>query len=97
MRIISQNETVDIPYKKAVVYVDATDNTVCARLSDKTAPVFFLGEYESAEDALFVMRCIRKEASMHTHYFDMPSKEDAQSQREALENDDLYKTLFPLI
>ena len=90
MRIISQDKTTDVPYEKAVIYFDAAYNTIHARLSEKTVPGFFLGEYENAEDALFVMQRIREVGSMRTHYYDMPSKKDARFQREALEYDKAY-------
>lgn len=77
MRIISQDGMNDYPYDYIVVYVNHLEHnkigaTVCGGSYD-----IDLGEYDSEEDALYVMDCIRYSKMKGYEYFNMPSAENA--------------------
>lgn len=75
MRIISQDKKYDVPYDSVTVYV----SPVIPREIDADFVPYrsteVLGTYNSEEDALYVMDCIRYNKKKGYDYFHMPSAE----------------------
>ena len=73
MRIISQDKKRDVPYHQVTVYV----SSVIPREIDADFVAYrsteVLGTYNSEEDALYVMDCIRHSMKYGYDYFYMPS------------------------
>ena len=82
MRIISQDKKYDIPYDSVTVYV----SPVIPREIDADFVPYrsteVLGTYNSEEDALCVMKSIRKAAMDGYYYFYMPKAESASFWRQ---------------
>lgn len=74
MRIINQLGTADIPYNSVMVFVntDAPSHIYASSVHD-TFNDLPLGEYNSADEAMYVMKCIRRAANDGYTYFHMPS------------------------
>ena len=77
MRIISQDGMNDYPYDYIVVYVNHLEHNKIGATTCGDSYDIELGEYNSEEDALCVMKSIRKAAMDRNYYFYMPSAEGA--------------------
>lgn len=73
MRIINQWGTADIPYSSVMVFVnnDASSKIYASSMYDMFNDLP-LGEYNSAEDAMYVMKCLRRAVERVEDYFLMP-------------------------
>lgn len=73
MRIITQKGEADIPYENVMVFVntDAPSQIYASSVFD-TFNDLPLGTYNNADDAMCVMKCIRKAAERGENYFFMP-------------------------
>lgn len=74
MRIITQTGIADIPYESVMVFVntDAPSRIYASTVFD-TFNDLPLGTYKSEDDAMYVMKCIRRAANDGYAYFYMPS------------------------
>ncbi len=82
MRIISQDEMMDIPYDVAVVYIYYRTNDVQIYVSNVGDDEGFpIGTYNNDEDAVYVMSLIRTAFVHETQYFYMPEAEDVSTIR----------------
>jgi len=76
MRIISQDKFIDIPYDSIIVFaLNGKDVSACT-VNDNYNKMA-LGTYNNEEDALCVMKSIRKAAMDGYYYFYMPKAESA--------------------
>lgn len=84
MRIISQNGMSDYPYELCMIFVNYKERTkLCISMCGDGAYSYGdLAEYDSEEDALYVMKCIRYNKKKGYDYFFMPSAEDASAWRQ---------------
>ena len=83
MRIISQNGMNDYPYDSIMVWVDYTSpKSIGATMCSDPHSEFELGTYNSEEDALYVMECIRYNKKKGYDYFHMPSADDVSTWRQ---------------
>jgi len=74
MRIISQDGLSDYPYNYIVVFVNHLErNKIGAMIWGDACGDFELAEYNSDEDALYVMEAMRKAMKYGYDYFYMPS------------------------
>ena len=90
MRIISQDGKFDIPYDSVLVYVSSVFPKEIHVDFVAYRATYIVGQYDSEEDALYVMKCIRYNMRRGSDYFFMPSAEDASAWRqEAAEGGEL--------
>ena len=84
MRIISQNGMNDYPYEQCMIFVNYKERTkLCISMcGDGADSEFPLGTYDSEEDALYVMECIRYNKKKGYDYFHMPSADDVSTWRQ---------------
>ena len=74
MRIISQNGLSDYPYDNIFVWINRKNQReIGASMCSDPDSEFELGTYDSEEDALLVMKLIRRAANEGYTYFFMPS------------------------
>lgn len=76
MRIISQDKMTDTPYDNAVVYINRQTPTQIYVGGVDSDDGFPIGTYDTKEDALMVMRCIRLAYNLDYKYFHMPTTEE---------------------
>jgi hypothetical protein len=75
MRIISQDKKRDVPYDSVMVYVsDVLPKQILVNFV-QYKETYVMGKYNSEEDALYVMKCIRYNKGKGCEYFHMPSAE----------------------
>ena len=73
MRIISQDKKRDVPYDSVMVYVsDVLPKQIWVNFV-QYKETYVMGKYNSEEDALLVMKLIRRAANDGYTYFFMPS------------------------
>ena len=75
MRIISQDGKFDIPYDSVLVYVSSVFPKEIHVDFVAYRATYIVGQYDSEEDALYVMKCIRYNKGKGCEYFHMPSAE----------------------
>jgi hypothetical protein len=82
VRIISQDKKRDVPYDSVTVYVSSVfpKEIHVDFVAYKSTEV--LGTYNSEEDALCIMKSIRKAAMDGYYYFYMPKAESASFWRQ---------------
>lgn len=88
MRIISQDKTTDVSYDVAVIYTQViADNQICVivHVPDKD---FWIGTYNSSEDAVYVVSLIQKTFMCNHKYFYMPEAEEVSAIKKKLEKYD---------
>ena len=73
MRIISQDKKHDVPYDCVTVYLSSAIQTFIQADFVAYRYTEILGAYNSEEDALYVMDCIRHSKMEGYEYFFMPS------------------------
>jgi len=73
MRIISQDKKHDVPYNCVTVYLSSAIQTFIQADFVAYRYTEILGAYNSEEDALYVMDCIRYSMKYGYDYFYMPS------------------------
>ena len=73
MRIISQEGKFDIPYDSVLVYVSSVFPKEIHVDFVAYRATYIVGQYDSEEDALYVMDCIRHSKMEGYEYFFMPS------------------------
>ena len=72
MRIISQDGLNDYPYDSIMVWVDHVNpKRIGASMCSDPNSEFVLGTYNSEEDALYMMECIRHSKMKGYEYFFM--------------------------
>ncbi len=76
MRIISQDKMTDTPYDNAVVYINRQTPTQIYVGGVDSDDGFPIGTFDTEEDALMVMRCIRLARNLDYKYFHMPTAEE---------------------
>lgn len=77
MRIISQNGLIDIPYDSIIIFA-LHDKDVSACTVNDNYNKMILGTYNDGEDALFVMKQIRRAANDGYTYYFMPSAKEVE-------------------
>lgn len=85
MRIITQKGEADIPYESVMVFVntDAPSQIYASSVFD-TFNDLPLGTYNNADDAMYVMGCIRHSKNYGYDYFHMPSAENVPIMRQKM-------------
>lgn len=74
MRIISQSETVDVPYESVVLFADNVGAVHCKFGGES----FRMGLYSSKQDAKAVMKMVRDAYDNAYEMFQLPKREDVK-------------------
>ena len=78
MRIISQDGKFDIPYDSVLVYVSSVFPKEIHVDFVAYRATYIVGQYDSEEDALYVMKQIRRAVNDGYTYYFMPSAKEVE-------------------